>query len=214
VKLPEVLIATLENAFNRILALDPEAVSQLAAMQGRIICLQLDAINVRLYLLPSAAEVMVFDGFDAAADTTISGTPLALAKLGMAEDSQAEMFSGEVKISGDLKLGRQFSRLLASLDIDWEEQLSKVTGDMTAHTVANIGRSLFSLKKRNSASMKMNMGEYLQEEIHYLPSRNETESFLKDIDDLRNDVSRLKARLQKMEQKKIQDSSDTKVDNK
>ncbi|MDH5391882.1 MAG: SCP2 sterol-binding domain-containing protein [Gammaproteobacteria bacterium] len=213
-KLPEVLIATLENAFNRILALDPEAVSQLAAMQGRIICLQLDAINVRLYLLPSAAEVMVFDGFDAAADTTISGTPLALAKLGMAEDSQAEMFSGEVKISGDLKLGRQFSRLLASLDIDWEEQLSKVTGDMTAHTVANIGRSLFSLKKRNSASMKMNMGEYLQEEIHYLPSRNETESFLKDIDDLRNDVSRLKARLQKMEQKKIQDSSDTKVDNK
>ena len=217
-KVPQILIATIENAFNRLLALDPEAKAQLAAMEGRIICLQLEGINIRLYLFPDAEDVMILDDFDGEADTTISGTPLALAKLGMAKNSQAEMFEGEVTITGDLKLGGQFNRLFASLDIDWEEQLSKVTGDMAAHTLGNISRSYFSTKKRNVNSMKMNMGEYLQEEVRYLPSQNEVDAFMSDVDILRNDVSRFEARLKKLEQKKSeqeqQDSTEPKANNK
>ena len=170
-KVPQILIATIENAFNRLISLDPEAVQQLAAMEGRIICLQLEGLNIRLYFFPDAEDVMILDDFDGDADTTISGTPIALAKLGMADDSKAEMFAGDVSISGDLKLGRQFNQLFATLDLDWEEQLSKVTGDMAAHTLGNIFHSFSSLNKRNSDSMKMNMGEYLQEEVAYLPSQ-------------------------------------------
>lgn len=210
-KLPQILIATIENAFNRLLSLDPEAAKQLAAMEGRIICLQLEGINTSLYLFPAEEDVMILDDFDGDADTTISGTLIALARLGMAENSQAEMFGGGVTITGDLKLGSQFNRLFASLDIDWEEQLSKVTGDMAAHTLGNISRTLFSVTQRNSDSMKMNMGEYLQEEVDYLPSQNEVNGFMRDVDTLRNDISRFEARLQKMEQKLKQDSSDTKV---
>jgi len=199
-KVPQILIATIENAFNRLLALDPEASEQLAAMSGRIICLQIEGLNIRLYLFPDAEDVMILDDFDGEADTVISGTPLALIRLGMADDSQSEMFAGDVSISGDLKLGRQFNRLFASLDIDWEEQLSKFTGDMAAHTLGNISRTLFSMSQRNTDSMKMNAGEYLQEEVHYLPGQNEVDSFMQDIATLRNDVSRFEARLKKLEQ--------------
>jgi len=198
-KVPQILIATLENAFNRLLALDPEAADQLVAMSGRIICLHIEGLNIRLFLFPDAEDVMILDDFDGEADTVISGTPLALLKLGMADDSQSEMFAGDVSISGDLKLGRQFNRLFASLDIDWEEQLSKLTGDMAAHTLGNISRTLFSMSQRNSDSMKMNAGEYLQEEVHYLPSQNEVDVFMQYIATLRNDVSRFEARLKKLE---------------
>lgn len=208
-KVPQILIATIENAFNRLLALDPEAVQQLAAMEGRIICLQLEGLNIQLYLFPDAEDVMILDDFDGDADTTISGTPIALAKLGLASDSQAEMFAGDVTITGDLKLGRQFNRLFASLDLDLEEQLSKVTGDMAAHTLGNITRSLFSWNDRNTNSMKMNVSEYLQEEVRYMPSQNEVDGFMHDVNTLRNDLSRLEARLQKMEQKKQQTILDT-----
>lgn len=207
-KVPQILIATIENAFNRLLSLDPEAAQQLAAMEGRIICLQLEGINIRLFIFPDAEDVMILDDFDGEADTTISGTPIALAKLGLASDSQAEMFAGDVTITGDLKLGRQFNQLFASLDLDWEEQLSKITGDMAAHTLGNITRSLFSWNSRNTNSMKMNMGEYLQEEIRYLPSQNETDGFMRDVNTLRNDISRLEARLKKIEQQKQQTASD------
>lgn len=210
-KVPEILIATLESAFNHLVSLDTEAASQLAAMEGRTICLQLEGLNIRLYLFPGVDDIMVLDDFDAEADTTISGTPVALMKMGLSSDSKAEMFTGDVSISGDLKLGRQFNHLLASLDIDWEEQLSKVTGDMAAHTLGNVSRTLFSWKKRNNDSMKMNMGEYLQEEIGLLPGRNETDAFMQDVDKLRNDISRLEARLKKLEQKQ-KDSSAIKVD--
>lgn len=199
-KVPQILIATIENAFNRLLSLDPEAAQQLAAMEGRIICLQLEGLNIQLYLFPDAEDVMILDDFDGDADTTISGTLIALAKLGLANDSQAEMFAGDVTITGDLKLGRQFNKLFASLDIDWEEQLSKVTGDMAAHTLGNISRTLFSWNNRNTVSMKMNVSEYLQEEVGYIPSQNEADAFMHDVDTLRNDVSRIEARLNKIEQ--------------
>lgn len=208
-KVPQILIATIENAFNRLLSLDPEAAQQLAAMEGRIICLQLEGLNIRLFIFPDAEDVMILDDFDGEADTTISGTPIALIKLGLASDSQAEMFAGDVTITGDLKLGRQFNQLFASLDLDWEEQLSKITGDMAAHTLGNISRSLFSWNNRNTNSMKMNMSEYLQEEIRYIPSQNEADGFMQDVNTLRNDVSRLEARLKKIEQQKQQTASDT-----
>ena len=208
-KVPEIIIATIEDAFNRFLSLDPEAANQLAAIEGRIICLNIEGLNIHLYLFPSIDDVMVLDDFDGEADATISGTPIALARLGLASNSQAEMFDGDVTISGDLKLGRKFNKLLASLDIDWEEQLSKVMGDMAAHTLGNISRSIFSWKKRNRDSMKMNVGEYLQEEVHYLPSKSETEIFLQDVDSLRNNISRFEARLKKLEEKQIKTNSGT-----
>ncbi len=197
--MPQIITATIETAFNRLLALDPESATQLAEMEGRIICLQLDGLNIKLYLFPSADEVMILDDFDGEADTTISGTPIALAKLGMAADKQAEMFAGDVTISGDLKLGRKFNRVFASLDIDWEEQLSKVVGDMAARSFGNLTRSLFSWHERNQQSMKMNVGEYLQEEVQYLPSKNEIDYFCKQVDECRDEVSRIEARLQRLE---------------
>jgi len=197
--MPQIITATIETAFNRLLALDPETATQLAEMEGKIICLQLDGLSIKLYLFPSADEVMILDDFDGEADTTISGTPIALAKLGMASDKQAEMFAGDVTINGDLKLGRKFNRIFASLDIDWEEQLSKVVGDMAARSFGNLTRSLFSWHDRNQHSMKLNVGEYLQEEVHYLPSKNEIDYFCKQVDTLRDDVSRFEARLQRLE---------------
>ena len=200
-KVPEILIATIESAFNRLLSLDPEAAAQLAELEGRIICLQLDGLAIQLYLFPSVDDVMILEAYDGVADTTIQGTPVALARLGLTSDKQAEMFEGDVKITGDLKLGRKFNRLFASLDIDWEEQLSKVVGDMAAHTLGNITRHLFSWHQRNEQSMKMNTTEYLQEEIRYIPSQNQADSFYHDVDQLRDDVARIEARINKLEQK-------------
>jgi len=210
VKVPEILIATLESAFNRLLSLDPEAAAQLTELEGHIICLQLDGLNIQLYIFPSRDDVMILDDFDGEADTTIQGTPIALVKLGLATDKQSEMFEGDVKITGNLKLGRKFNRLFASLDIDWEEQLSKVVGDMAAHTIGNISRTLFSWHQRNEKSMRMNASEYLQEEIHYLPSQNQTDSFYDDVNRLRNDVARMEARLNKLEEKQNNNLTDSK----
>lgn len=199
--IPQVLIAAMEGAFNRYLSLDPEASDRLVSLEGRVIALDITGLGLQFYLFPAADGVMILEDFDAEADTTLTGTPLAFARLGLSDDSQSEMFAGEVKISGDLRLGRQFNNILGSLEIDWEELLSQYIGDVAAHKLGNLGRDLLAWGRRNVTSMQQNTGEYLQEEVRFLPSQAEVDGFLADVDSLRNDLSRLEARLKKLETK-------------
>lgn len=198
--LPEIFTASLEKAFNQYLSFDPEAPQRLAALEGRVIAIEILGLNETLYLFPADDGVMVLGEFDADADTTISGTPLALAKLAVKDDAASVLFSGEVKISGDTRLGNQFKKILAQLDIDWEEQLAFYVGDVTAHQVGNLVRDASSWLHRSSRSLQLDLGEYLQEETRLSPSNAELNRFIKTVDTLRDDIDRLEARINRIKE--------------
>lgn len=196
--LPQILIASIENALNQYLSLDPQALSRLEAMEGRVIAIHIIGLNESLYLFPAADGIMVLGDFDGEADTTLSGTPLALARLGASEDAAALLFSGEVKIAGDTRLGNQFKKILANIDIDWEEQLSVYVGDVAAHQFGNVLRDFSRWFSRSRDSLQMDVAEYLQEESRMLPSNAELERFLNNVDELREAIDRLEARITKI----------------
>ncbi len=199
--LPEVFIATLENAFNQYLSLDPEALPRFESMEGKVIAVEILGLNESVYLFPGADSIMVMSDFDGEADATISGSPIALAKLGVADDAASIMFSGEVKISGDTRLGNQFKKVLSQLNIDWEEQLSKFVGDVAAHQVGNAVQSFSKWFRRSKQSLELDVGEYLQEESRLIPTNAELNKFIKDVDVLREDVDRLQAHIERLKKK-------------
>ena len=199
--LPEVFIATLENAFNQYLSLDPEALPRFESMEGKVIGIEILGLNESVYLFPGADGIMVMSDFDGEADATISGSPVALAKLGVAVDAASIMFSGEVKISGDTRLGNQFKKILSQLNIDWEEQLSNIVGDVAAHQVGNAVRSFSKWFKRSKQSLELDVGEYLQEESRLIPTNAELNKFIKDVDVLREGVDRLQAHIDRLKNK-------------
>ena len=196
--LPEAFTAGLENAFNNYLALDPEALSRFSSMEGKVIAVEIQGLNEVLHLFPSSDGMMILNGFDGEADTTLSGTPMALARLGMTDNAAAVLFSGEVIISGDTRLGNQFKKVLAQVNIDWEEQLSHIVGDVAAHQLGNLARDFSHWFKRSKDSLFMDLGEYVQEESRLTPSNAELNKFIKDVDTLRNDVDRLEARIKRI----------------
>ncbi len=196
--LPQLFIASIETAFNRYLALDPEAFTRLANMEGKIIAIEIKGLNESLYLFPGDDGIMVLSDFDGDADTTLSGTPLALAKLSLSEDAAAVLFSGDVTITGDTRLGHQFKKILAQVNIDWEEQLSRVVGDITAHQIGNALRGFGQWFDRSKHAMELDVGEYLQEESRLLPAKAEIDRFIHQVDELRESVDRLQARVQKL----------------
>jgi ubiquinone biosynthesis accessory factor UbiJ len=104
-----------------------------------------------------------------------------------------------VEISGDTHLGHQFGEFMAGLDIDWEEQLSRLTGDVIAHEIGNAARGLLDWGSRQTRTFEQNLQEYLQEELRMTPSRLEIEPFLADVDRLRDDVERLDARISRLQ---------------
>lgn len=196
--LPEILLASIEASLNRYLALDPEKMAQFASLEGKVIAIDIKGINEQLYLYPAADGIMVMGDFDGEADTTLSGTPLALARLGLAENAAPVLFSGVVKIKGDSRLGHQFKRLLSEVNIDWEEQLSRYLGDVIAHQLGNVARNTGAWFDRAKQSLALDLGEYLQEESRILVSKAELERFVSGVDQLREATDRLDARIHKL----------------
>jgi ubiquinone biosynthesis protein UbiJ len=199
-KLPAMLASNLESAFNRYLTLDPDAGTRLQPLDGRTIALELRGFDLVVYLRVAAGRVSVLPepDPDPEADTTLRGTPLGFARLGLGGDSSATLFSGDVSISGDVETGQAFKAILDELNIDWEEQLAGITGDMVAHQLGNAARSAGNWLHQVRSTLEQDLGEYLQEELRVVPTRIETENFIGDVDRLRMDLERLEARIRRL----------------
>ncbi|MCB1761383.1 MAG: SCP2 sterol-binding domain-containing protein [Gammaproteobacteria bacterium] len=186
--------ASLEALLNSYLALDPVAREELAQLHGRTIALELTGVGLRLYLLPAPDGIKLLERFEGEPDCLLRGTPLALARMRDRRTSTKQLFSGEVVISGDTETAHRFAKVLGAIDIDWEEQLSKVTGDLIAHKVGNLFRAAGDWGVRARDTLAADADEYLKEELRLLPDRRELRRFLDDVDRLRDDAERMQAR--------------------
>jgi ubiquinone biosynthesis protein UbiJ len=190
-------LATLEQAINTTLALDPKTLQRLARLQGKIIAIELRGTGIHLVLQPEAEGLRLMNHYDGEIDTTLRGAPFALLRMSTGPAGEG-MFSGEVEIDGDVELGQQIQRVFEKLDIDWEEHLSRLTGDIIAHQVGNTVRDLFQWGARTAEHLGQDTTDYLQEETETLPVPWEVEGFIEAVDTLRSDVDRIEARVKRL----------------
>ena len=192
------LIALLDTSLNRWLALDEDSNDRLAALAGKVICIHITGLEVKLYFFPSTEGIYTLSQYDGDADVTLIAAPVALMRLSAAKNSGKYLLESDVRIEGNIGLSGQFSQLLAEVDLDWEEWLSHIVGDIAAYqTGENIRRGRAWLAESHQA-MRLNTSEYLQEEAGILPAEAEVAYYLDQVDDLRADTDRLEARLQRL----------------
>jgi ubiquinone biosynthesis protein UbiJ len=198
IQIPDALLAVVEQAINRYIELDPEGAAAFTPLEGRIIGIELKGFGTRVTIIPSVGRLQLFGGYAAEPDCLIRGTPLGLARMLMSERKETQIIKGEVEIIGDTGLGHAFSRALAGLDVDWEEQLAKVIGDPFAHQVGTRVRAAGRWGQKTTDTLTMDLQEYLQEEAKLLPTRYEIEAFLSRVDILRDDMERVEARIERL----------------
>ncbi|MFP3874909.1 MAG: SCP2 domain-containing protein [Thiohalophilus sp.] len=191
--------AAVETALNQALRLDPVAFARLEQFEGKTIALELRGTGLTLTLLPGRDGIQILSASAGEADTVISGTPLALAELSLG-DARRVLFAGEVHIRGDVETGQAFKRLLDSLDIDWEEQLSRLSGDVVAHHIGDLFRNLQQWSGQVRQVLGRNLAEYLQQESRQLATREAVNDFVREVDQLRDDSERLQARILLLQQ--------------
>lgn len=185
----------LEGSINRLLHQDPETLVELAKMSGRVIGLQLKGIGITLYFLPHTQGMQVMTQYAAEPDVLIIATPAALVRLKLSDQPQPTLFSGDVTMHGDIETAQRFQQILGQLDIDTEEWLSQYVGDIAAHRIGNIGRSLTGWFKQASLTLGQNLSEYVQYEGRDVATDEELDAFTRDVDTLRDDTERLLARI-------------------
>lgn len=197
--LPPGLIRALESAANGWMGLDPDNRARMAALEGRCIGIDLTGLDLQLYLYPGSHGLRISGEHEGPADTLLHGSPLALARLGIGGNTGKPLFSGEVSISGDVETGQAFKAILDDMDIDWEEHLSRLTGDTLAHQLGNAARQAGRALQHGRATLEQDIGEYLKEELRLLPARIEVENFAADVACLRSDADRLAARIRRLQ---------------
>ncbi len=206
------IIGAMESTINAYLALDPQVQKKLAGLQGRVIAMELEssprARLLTLYMLPGKNGIELLTQYAGEPDTTLSGTPLALAKMSLAPKFEAAnldcpnasevMFSGDVVIRGDVELGQRFRRVLDEMDFDWEEQLSHLTGDIIAHKAGNVLREVGQWWQQAISTLGHDATEFMQQETELLPEADELSQFMHEVDVLRADLDRLEARIRRL----------------
>lgn len=189
------LLSLLERAISRYLSLDPYALQQLAALSGKVIQLDITDWETTFYLFPNAKGIHIQSNCTQAIDACIQGTLFALINTHFADKKTATQRAKKLQMSGDITLAHSFHQILQQLEIDWEEPLSKITGDVLAHHIGKCVRGITDWGKQLRKNLAENTREYLQEETQHLPSAAEVTSFSAQVTQLKHDLARLEARL-------------------
>jgi len=187
----------LEALLNRGIRASTDATRRCRALEGASFRFELDGLGLGLTLVSKGDSVALSE--QAPADASLSGTPGALARLAATSD-EALLRSRAVRISGDPLVARDFRDLIAIAAPDFEEELSRVVGDVAARQVGNFVRGLAGWGLDAADRLSRTFAEYLQEESRDLPARPEVEAHLDGVDELASDVARLEARLRRLEQ--------------
>jgi len=195
------LLERLESALNRNIAQSRAALSALRQLDGKVLALKAQGTPLELFFRSSEGRMQVLTRYDGPADTSLSGTPLALLSL-VGPQAEERLRGRAIRIEGDAETAQKFRDLFKHAQPDFEEELARVIGDIAAHRLAGVARGLAGWGRRASASLGANLAEYLQEEGRDLPTRVEVEEFLAGVDELREATDRCEARLGRLAAKR------------
>ena len=188
----------IEAAINRYVALDPEMLDKLAAFDGKVIKIEIAGTTKVLFMFPGKHGIHINTVHEGAVDTILRGSPLSLFKMGLVSNAATMLLKGEVEISGDTRLGHQFKSVFSQMDIDWSEPLAELVGDTLAYQMQQSGKKLGQWGRDSIKSVATSVSEYLQEESRDVVTATELEIFNDAVDQVRNDVDRLQAKINLM----------------
>jgi ubiquinone biosynthesis protein UbiJ len=190
------LCRALETVINKALDFDPGSRYALGRLQDKVLAVELTQPSFTVYFIPQAEGIRLQSIFDGDVTTRLRGSPMAL--LALVNSQQVNLANSGVEVFGNTGFLIELQSILQNLDIDWEEAVSTVIGDVAGHQVGAGFRGLNQWLGERKQSFERMLGEFLTEEIRATPNRHELEYFYQQVDELRLGVDRANARLQQM----------------
>ncbi|MGH8206038.1 MAG: ubiquinone biosynthesis accessory factor UbiJ [Steroidobacteraceae bacterium] len=192
----------LARACRRVRDESPRGREILAAIQGRRLAVVVSGLpwpQPPIVIECTGDALRLHSGVDARApDATLTGAPLSLLALTGA-DPQAVIRRGEVRVEGDAQLVQRMHELVPLMAPDLEHELASVFGRSGAHVLALAMRTAAGGVRRAAWTSVQNLAEYFSHETGDLVSRHEAESFLRGVEQAREQLDRLEARLARLE---------------
>ena len=192
------LLQSLAALVNRNIAGSSRARTLCERLEGRTLGVRIEGfLPIDVYAHVTSAQLHLSRDAPRTPDAAIAGTPLALATL-IGPGAADRMRVGTVAITGDAVVAQMFHELLHAARPELEEELSRLVGDVAAHQLGNFARAAADWGEKSLSTLAQNVSEYLQEESRDLVTRTEANEFLAAIDELREAVDRIEARIARL----------------
>lgn len=213
----------LEQGMNTLLDLDPDSGAALQKLKGKRLVVSLKELPFDLLIVGSQRiDVMSLQSLasnlavDSDNDVEVSSDKLtfesadcyfhtSLFTLPELRDSSRItqlIKQDKLLLEGDLQVAQSFSQLFLKLNIDWEEQLSKFTGDIVAHELFRFGRKIFNKADEFRRSFESMFADAAIEEKQLAAPDTLVNKFHRDVDDLQTRVEELEERITSFERNK------------
>ena len=190
----ESLLRPLASILNRNIEESTPARELCQRLEGKVVAFHVRDTALAAYISIAGNSLSFSTDSDTEPDVILTGSPVSLA-LTVGEDSIRD---GSLELSGDAATAQAFQQLLLHAKPDIEEELSLVIGDTAAHTLGEFARGFGRWARDTRSVMGENIREYLQEESRDVPSRYEAERFTHEVNQVRDSVDRLAARVDRL----------------
>ncbi|MEO7326177.1 MAG: SCP2 sterol-binding domain-containing protein [Dokdonella sp.] len=188
----------LEAALNRLVALDPDTQARIAALDGRAITLDFKGALPAMRIAVAGDRLGIGPAFAGDSALRVAATPGSLLSLALARGKDGALPPGRVEIAGDAELARRLEQLATRFAPDFDEAFARVFGDVLGFQVARAVRGGLAWSRASARAFAQDTAEFLSEEGCDLVAKAELESFLDDVDALRERADRLDARVRRV----------------
>ena len=180
----------LTPVLNRLLRSNSWAPAKLAPHAGKVLAIESPPFLLR-FRVSERGELEPAER-SGTADTTITVAPSLLLRFVAREETAWK----DAVIAGDTELAAAIDYLRRHLVWDYEEDLSRVFGDIAAHRMAAGLRSLDQWGRSAAVDLGRAFAEYAAYESPLIASPEAIAEFLREVDVTRDDVERLEKRIE------------------
>lgn len=185
----------LETALNRIIALDPETRTRLAALDDRAVTLDFKNSMPAMRIAVDGERLRIGPASAGASALRVAATPGAWLTLALSRGRDSAFAPGRIEIAGDAELARRLEQIATRFAPDVDEAFARVFGDVIGFQIARGLRRALAWSRRSAHAFAQDTAEFLTGESRDLVARPELEQFLDEVDHLREHADRLDARV-------------------
>ncbi|OIQ86336.1 hypothetical protein GALL_318060 [mine drainage metagenome] len=182
------------HLLQHLIAQNSWANAMLQPFAGKSVQLNIPPVSAALVILEDGSLAMA--GETNVANATVTIPPSLLLRL-IAKDEAARL---QINIAGDTHLASELAKVFTHMRWDYEDDLSKLVGDVPAYRVGQLSRQAVQTVKETSINLAEMLAEYWQEENPLIAKKRHVEEFNAQVDTLRADVERFEKKLAKLTQ--------------
>ena len=191
-----ILLSAQEAILNRYLNLDSESKEHLHRLSGKVVKIEWSPLTY--YWLFKSDSIYLSKDYNGPTDLILRGSTFDFICSVFIKKDKA-LTDIPLQVVGDMEFAKQFKDFFSSLEIDYEEQLSKMVGDAIAYPTIQVLKMISLWASLSMGSLSQKLTDYVQREMNWLVSDEELQLFFSDVDELRDDCARLEARIKMLE---------------